>query len=258
MEFNEELLSVLRYLYLCMFLFLSEDKDLLKIKKNAPEVLQNTLGYYTNHLLLILQMFLQFPHSYRSLCADRPVVLLYVKFCSVLYSILTVISFLYITFCTYNDWPLTVNEIFPLLLKAKLTTGGAAAHLELWMFPKSSHTCCDFATSSKMSVKSNSSCMNSLYVDCDLHLFFFCFWNLHSNFVSSGRDFPPCPEGSEVSKCTASMDAVAFNTYTEFFTHTQSICHFLQSEAWQNRAENTMYRWDSCNIHAGNMLLQVT
>ncbi|XP_078110023.1 protein brambleberry-like [Sander vitreus] len=59
---------------------------------------------------------------------------------------------------------------------------------------------------------------------------------------SSGRDFPPCPEGSEVSRCTGGMDAVAFNTYTEFFTHTHSICHFLQSEAWQSRAENTMYR----------------
>nr|XP_046253111.1 uncharacterized protein LOC124063466 isoform X1 [Scatophagus argus] len=59
---------------------------------------------------------------------------------------------------------------------------------------------------------------------------------------SSGRDFPSCPEGSEVSRCTAGMDAVAFNTYTEFFTHTHSICHFLQSEAWQSRAEHTMHR----------------
>ncbi|XP_049437039.1 uncharacterized protein LOC125891670 [Epinephelus fuscoguttatus] len=59
---------------------------------------------------------------------------------------------------------------------------------------------------------------------------------------SSGRDFPSCPEGSEVSRCTGAMDAVAFNTYTEFFTHTHSICHFLQSDAWQGRAEDTMHR----------------
>ncbi|XP_031149040.1 uncharacterized protein LOC116045517 isoform X1 [Sander lucioperca] len=64
----------------------------------------------------------------------------------------------------------------------------------------------------------------------------------YCHLSSSGRDFPPCPEGSEVSRCTGGMDAVAFNTYTEFFTHTHSICHFLQSEAWQSRAENTMYR----------------
>ncbi|XP_073326103.1 uncharacterized protein [Pagrus major] len=38
------------------------------------------------------------------------------------------------------------------------------------------------------------------------------------------------------------MDAIAFNAYTEFFTHTHSICHHLQAEAWQSRAENTMYR----------------
>ncbi|KAM6982129.1 uncharacterized protein LKV04_012807 [Tautogolabrus adspersus] len=59
---------------------------------------------------------------------------------------------------------------------------------------------------------------------------------------SSGRDIPSCPEGSEVSRCTGVMDDVAFNTYTEFFTHTHSMCHFLQSEAWQSRAESTMYR----------------
>ncbi|XP_074538102.1 uncharacterized protein LOC141799688 isoform X2 [Halichoeres trimaculatus] len=59
---------------------------------------------------------------------------------------------------------------------------------------------------------------------------------------SSGRDVPSCPEGSEVSRCTGAMDSVAFNTFTEFFTHTHSMCHFLQSEAWQSRAESTMYR----------------
>uniref|UniRef100_A0AAQ4NP48 Protein brambleberry n=1 Tax=Gasterosteus aculeatus aculeatus TaxID=481459 RepID=A0AAQ4NP48_GASAC len=59
---------------------------------------------------------------------------------------------------------------------------------------------------------------------------------------SSGRDFPSCPAGSEVSRCTAGMDAVAFNTYTEFFTHAHSICHFLQSDTWQSRAEDTMHR----------------
>ncbi|XP_036958576.1 uncharacterized protein LOC119022121 isoform X4 [Acanthopagrus latus] len=59
---------------------------------------------------------------------------------------------------------------------------------------------------------------------------------------SSGRDFPSCPEGSEVSRCTGAMDAIAFNAYTEFFTHTHSICHHLQSEAWQSQAEDTMYR----------------
>uniref|UniRef100_A0A3Q2TIT0 Protein brambleberry n=1 Tax=Fundulus heteroclitus TaxID=8078 RepID=A0A3Q2TIT0_FUNHE len=64
----------------------------------------------------------------------------------------------------------------------------------------------------------------------------------HCHLSSAGRDFPSCPEGSEVSRCTAGMDPVAFNAFTEFFTHTHSICHFLQSEAWQSRAESTMYR----------------
>ncbi|KAM9856062.1 uncharacterized protein ACBR49_002189 [Aulostomus maculatus] len=64
----------------------------------------------------------------------------------------------------------------------------------------------------------------------------------HCHLSSSGRDFPSCPEGSVISRCTAGMDTVAFNTYTEFFTHAHAICHFLQSEAWQSQAERTMYR----------------
>ncbi|XP_035016339.2 uncharacterized protein LOC118111659 isoform X2 [Hippoglossus stenolepis] len=38
------------------------------------------------------------------------------------------------------------------------------------------------------------------------------------------------------------MDVAAFNAFTEFFTHTHAICHFLQSDAWQSRAEDAMYR----------------
>ncbi|XP_017574954.1 uncharacterized protein LOC108440552 [Pygocentrus nattereri] len=64
----------------------------------------------------------------------------------------------------------------------------------------------------------------------------------HCHLRRSGRDFPECPDGSDVKTCTRDMDPVAFNTYTEFFTHAHSICHYLQSERWQNRAENTIHR----------------
>ncbi|KAG7265162.1 hypothetical protein CRUP_007388 [Coryphaenoides rupestris] len=64
----------------------------------------------------------------------------------------------------------------------------------------------------------------------------------HCHLQRSGRTFPVCPpEVSEVSQCTAGMDVVAFNAFTEFFTHTLSICHFLKSDAWQLRAETTMH-----------------
>ncbi|GAA6086980.1 uncharacterized protein LOC113645520 isoform X1 [Tachysurus ichikawai] len=64
----------------------------------------------------------------------------------------------------------------------------------------------------------------------------------HCHLRRSGRSFPECPEGSDVRTCTRDMDPVAFNTYTEFFTHAHSICHYLQSEQWQHRAENTIQR----------------
>ncbi|MCJ8734686.1 hypothetical protein PDJAM_G00238260 [Pangasius djambal] len=64
----------------------------------------------------------------------------------------------------------------------------------------------------------------------------------HCHLRRSGRSFPECPEGSDVKTCTRDMDPVAFNAYTEFFTHAHSICHYLQSEQWQHRAENTIHR----------------
>ncbi|KAM9475867.1 uncharacterized protein Hap1MRO34_011582 [Clarias gariepinus] len=64
----------------------------------------------------------------------------------------------------------------------------------------------------------------------------------HCHLRRSGRSFPECPEGSDVKTCTRDMDPVAFNTYTEFFTHAHSICHYLQSEQWQRQAENTIHR----------------
>ncbi|XP_010899286.1 uncharacterized protein LOC105028325 isoform X2 [Esox lucius] len=64
----------------------------------------------------------------------------------------------------------------------------------------------------------------------------------HCHLDRSGRSFPACPKGSDVSSCTRTMDPVAFNTYTEFFTHAHSICHYLQSESWQQQAENTIHR----------------
>ncbi|XP_041953795.1 uncharacterized protein LOC121713329 [Alosa sapidissima] len=64
----------------------------------------------------------------------------------------------------------------------------------------------------------------------------------HCHLRRSDRPFPECPEGSEIRFCTRDMDPVAFNTYTEFFTHAHSICHYLQSERWQHRAENTIHR----------------
>jgi hypothetical protein len=36
------------------------------------------------------------------------------------------------------------------------------------------------------------------------------------------------------------MNDRAFNTYTEFFTHTQSVCFYLSTELWQKNTETTI------------------
>ncbi|XP_041035550.1 uncharacterized protein LOC121272821 [Carcharodon carcharias] len=64
----------------------------------------------------------------------------------------------------------------------------------------------------------------------------------HCHLERSGKSFPSCPEGSTILACTEGMDSMAFGAYTEFFTHAHSICYYLQSEQWQQQAEDTMDR----------------
>ncbi|KAL8164316.1 UNVERIFIED_CONTAM: hypothetical protein K2H54_048870 [Gekko kuhli] len=64
----------------------------------------------------------------------------------------------------------------------------------------------------------------------------------HCHLERSGKVFPPCAPASSIRDCTEDMDSVAFGVYTEFFTHAQSICYFLQNEAWQQRAQDTVLR----------------
>ncbi|XP_075042169.1 uncharacterized protein LOC142101683 isoform X1 [Mixophyes fleayi] len=64
----------------------------------------------------------------------------------------------------------------------------------------------------------------------------------HCHLERSGRDFPACTEHSSIRQCTRGMDSVAFNAYTEFFTHAHSICYYLQNELWQEKTEDIILR----------------
>eukprot|EP00079_Xenopus_tropicalis_P029543 XP_012825008.1 PREDICTED: uncharacterized protein LOC100493164 isoform X1 [Xenopus tropicalis] len=64
----------------------------------------------------------------------------------------------------------------------------------------------------------------------------------HCHLERSGRDFPTCTEQSSIRQCTRGMDSVAFNAYTEFFTHAHSICYYLQNEIWQEQAQDIILR----------------
>ncbi|PIK52669.1 hypothetical protein BSL78_10436 [Apostichopus japonicus] len=52
----------------------------------------------------------------------------------------------------------------------------------------------------------------------------------------------PCSEDQSTSSCLSPMqtDIAAFNAYTEFFTHSQNICFFLQSQVWHEKTEETV------------------
>ncbi len=58
--------------------------------------------------------------------------------------------------------------------------------------------------------------------------------------AKTGRETYPCSRDEEVAECTRSMAPEAYNTYTEFFTHTQNICFFLEAQVWQEQTEYTV------------------
>ncbi|XP_066470434.1 uncharacterized protein [Tiliqua scincoides] len=76
----------------------------------------------------------------------------------------------------------------------------------------------------------------------------------HCHLQRSGKRFPPCEPSSTIRHCTQHMDSVAFGVYTEFFTHAHSICYFLHSEAWQQRAQDTVHRLMSASETVAHQL----
>lgn len=60
--------------------------------------------------------------------------------------------------------------------------------------------------------------------------------------LKGARETYPCDSAQELSECTRDMKSEAYNLYAEFFTHTQNICFFLQSQIWQEETENTVHR----------------
>lgn len=65
------------------------------------------------------------------------------------------------------------------------------------------------------------------------------FANCH--LQKSGRKTYFCDDTMTIKDCTVDMNSLAFQTYTEFFTHTGHICYFLQNLLWQQKAENVIF-----------------
>ena len=66
------------------------------------------------------------------------------------------------------------------------------------------------------------------------------FSNCH--LQKSGLKTYTCDDTSDFQKCTQKMgsDIIAFNAYTEFFTHVTDACYYLQSEIWRQQTEETI------------------
>ena len=80
------------------------------------------------------------------------------------------------------------------------------------------------------------------------------FANCH--FEKSGLKTYPCNENDSIEECTRDMtkSVLAFNTYTEFYTHTSDICFYLQSKVWQQKTEDTINKLSSTSNMVADQL----
>lgn len=65
---------------------------------------------------------------------------------------------------------------------------------------------------------------------------------LNCHLALSNRPTHPCAFSTPVSQCTATMDEPAFQLFTAFLQHTDSMCHHLQAEIWAGLAESSSLR----------------
>lgn len=58
--------------------------------------------------------------------------------------------------------------------------------------------------------------------------------------IHTGHEPCACADDVPIRHCLKNSDDRLFNTYREFFTHTQNICHYLQHRLWQEEASETV------------------
>jgi len=52
----------------------------------------------------------------------------------------------------------------------------------------------------------------------------------------------PCDAHTPISECVRNIETNAYTTFANFFTHTQNMCYFLQSQVWQEETDRTVER----------------
>lgn len=71
-----------------------------------------------------------------------------------------------------------------------------------------------------------------------------------------GRQLYDCDQTKSVEECTRDMADVDRGSFTTFFTHTQSICYFLQVQIWNEETETTISRLAETSAHVASKIQQ--
>ncbi|XP_048741646.2 uncharacterized protein LOC125655413 [Ostrea edulis] len=73
-----------------------------------------------------------------------------------------------------------------------------------------------------------------------------------------GRDSYQCDEGMSTRECLLDITEADRPSLTTFFTHTQNICYFLQSQVWHEKTQNTIKRLSRASDEVAENLAATT
>ena len=74
--------------------------------------------------------------------------------------------------------------------------------------------------------------------------------------AQTGQRTYPCGEEEDIAKCLETVDTNAWTSYSNFYTHTHNMCHFLKSQQWQELTQHTIGRLSDTSAQTVDRLEQ--
>jgi len=68
--------------------------------------------------------------------------------------------------------------------------------------------------------------------------------------AQSGQKTFPCGAEEDIASCLETVDTFGWTSYTSFYTHTHNMCHFIQSQLWQEETDLTITKLSKTSAKA--------
>ena len=76
------------------------------------------------------------------------------------------------------------------------------------------------------------------------------------HLVASGKKGIRCKQEESISSCTSKLEGIHWSAYSQFFTHSESICFYYESTRWQEKTAGAVSMLTEYSLQLSNLLLE--